>query len=227
MPAWVTHLVTGNKISDRLNITDKNSFLFGNVVPDILNGYIVKEISIHEKYEMTHFTESDVINGVKCKMPNPDKFLSLYKDRMDNMVILGAYVHLLTDYYWNKISYEKFFRQEGELVKLKFNDGTTNKYEYNDAIKVKQEDFKIFTYYLKKNYKLERVFYTDKFLDINSKISEIPLTRQDIVNAISAIDNYIDIKEQIDNNYRLFKENEIKEEFEKSLEFIEEKLRKM
>ena len=56
MPSWITHLATANKLCEKINIEDKNSFLFGNVMPDILNNYIVKETKEHKEYEITHFS---------------------------------------------------------------------------------------------------------------------------------------------------------------------------
>lgn len=145
MPSWITHLVTADKVLKNIEVKDKNSFLFGNVMPDILNNYIVKNTNIHKEYEETHFAQDVIINGIECKFPGPNKFLEEYKDKMTNPVVLGFYSHLLADYYWNDISYGKYFKGSREEVELKFVNGETKVYEYDDAVAIKQQDFSVFT----------------------------------------------------------------------------------
>ena len=111
MPSWITHLVTANRLCEKLDIKDKNSFLFGNIMPDILNNYIVKKTNIHKDYEITHFTRDVVINGVEYDFPDFNNFFEQYKDKMSNPIVCGFYVHLLTDYFWNKLSYGKYYRE--------------------------------------------------------------------------------------------------------------------
>lgn len=145
MPSWITHLVTANKVFEKSEIKDKNSFLFGNIMPDILNNYIVKETHMHKCYEETHFAQNAIINGIKCKLPSPNRFVKEYKNKMENPVVLGCYTHLLADYYWNDISYGKYFKGSREEVEVKFANGETKIYEYDDAVAIKQQDFSIFT----------------------------------------------------------------------------------
>ena len=45
MPSWGIHLGIANKLSQKIENIDKNLFMFGNVVPDINNGYVVEDIS--------------------------------------------------------------------------------------------------------------------------------------------------------------------------------------
>lgn len=226
MPSWVTHLVTANKIFDKLDIKDKNSFLFGNVMPDILNNYIVKNTNTHIKYEITHFTDDVIINDIKYAFPNFEKFFESYKEKMNNPVVCGFYVHLLTDYFWNKLSYEKYFRNHNGLVKIQFIDGTTEKYEYDPAIRVKQADFRNFTKYLKSNYDIDRIVYTKDLLNFSKEVIEIPLIKEDIEKTIQAVENYRENNLDFANiNYRLFTQEILNEYFEESIKFIIEKLK--
>ena len=226
MPAWVTHLVTANKLCEKLNIKDKNSFLFGNVMPDILNNYIVKNTNTHKKYEVTHFTDDIVINGIKYAFPNFDKFFGEYKEKMNNPVVCGFYVHLLTDYFWNKLSYEKCFRNHNGFVEIQFIDGTTQNYEYDPAIKVKQADFKIFTQYLKTNNNIDKIVYTNDLLNLSKEIIETPLMKEDIEKTLKAVDKYCEDKtDSYNTNYRLFTQEILNDYFDKSINFVIEKLK--
>ncbi|MBQ2938138.1 MAG: hypothetical protein IJE05_04610 [Clostridia bacterium] len=226
MPSWITHLVTANKICDKLNIKDKNSFLFGNIMPDILNNHIVKNTNTHREYEITHFTDDIVINGIKYAFPNFDKFFEGYKEKMNNPIVCGFYVHLITDYFWNKLSYEKHFRNHNGFVEIQFIDGTTEEYEYDPAIKVKQSDFRIFTEYLKNNYEIDKIAYTDDLLNLSKEITEIPLIKEDIEKTLYAVDEYRKNKTASSKtNYRLFTQEILNVYFDESINFIVKKLK--
>ena len=57
MPSWGTHLV----IASRINIIKKMSkdeFSFSNIMPDILEGYLIKNLSKHVRYSTTHFSKT-------------------------------------------------------------------------------------------------------------------------------------------------------------------------
>lgn len=227
MPSWITHLVTANKICEKLYVEDKNSFLFGNIMPDILNNHIVKNTNMHKEYGITHFTDDIVINGIKYAFPNFDKFFEEYKEKINNPIIYGFYVHLLTDYFWNNLSYQKYFRNHNGLVQIQFIDGITQDYEHDSAIKVKQADFRIFTDYLKNNYEIDKILYTDDLLNLSKEISEIPLTKEDIEKTLYAVDKYIKNKTELSKtNYRLFTQEILNSYFKESINFIIEKLKK-
>lgn len=221
MPAWITHLVTANKICEKLDVKDKNSFLFGNIMPDILNNHIVKDTNTHKKYEITHFTEDIDINGIKYAFPNFENFFEEYKQKINNPIICGFYVHLMTDYFWNNLSYQKHFRNHNGLVEVKFVDGTTKDYEYDLAIKVKQADFAIFTEYLKNNYKTNKIVYTNDLLDLSKEIEEIPLTKDDIQKTLNAVDNYLMNKTKLsETNYKLFTQEILNDYLNESIDFV-------
>ena len=44
MPAWGMHLLIAKKVSEKINIENYNSFLIGNIVPDINNGYLIPNV---------------------------------------------------------------------------------------------------------------------------------------------------------------------------------------
>ena len=222
MPSWITHLVTADKVLKNIEVKDKNSFLFGNVMPDILNNYIVKNTAIHKEYETTHFSDDVVINGIKCAFPGYNKFINEYKDNMDNPIICGYFTHLVTDYFWNEFSYGNYFKKHNDLVEVKFIDGKKKDFEYNKAVKIKQSDFAIFADYLKSNYKIEKIVYKDDLLNLSKKIIEIPLTKEDIKNTLCVVDEYInDPKDELlDTSYKLFTQDILNSCFDESIEFI-------
>ncbi len=102
MPSWGIHLATTKNILEKLNIEDRNDFVFGNILPDILNGYLIKDVSNIVSHRDTHYDtyEQERFSGYK-------KFYELYKQNLDNKVVLGYLVHLMTDNLWNKEFYDK------------------------------------------------------------------------------------------------------------------------
>ena len=225
MPSWITHLVTANRVLDKIEIKDKNSFLFGNIMPDILNNYIVKETNAHREYNITHFTQDVIINGIEYEFPDPNRFLSQYKDKMKNPVVCGFYIHLLTDYFWNRVSYEKYFREHNGIVEIKFVNGATKDYKFNSAIRIKQRDFKLFTDFLKNNNNIERINYSDNLVNLSNKIKELPLTKEDIEKTLVEVDKFIyEERTTFEADYKLFTQERLNEYFEESISYIIEKL---
>ena len=57
MPNWKTHIEFGKRVNKKLNYTDKELelFLFGNLLPDINNGYMIPDISTKIDHEITHY----------------------------------------------------------------------------------------------------------------------------------------------------------------------------
>ena len=102
MPSWGIHLATTKNILEKLNIEDRNDFIFGNILPDILNGYLIKDVSNIVSHRDTHYDayKQERFSGYK-------KFYELYKQNLDNKVVLGYLVHLMTDNLWNKEFYNK------------------------------------------------------------------------------------------------------------------------
>lgn len=219
MPSWITHLTTASKISK------ENEFIFANIMPDILQKHIIKDTSKRVNYETTHYTKIQNINGINIPMPDIDKFYNIYKTEMDNPIILGYYSHLLTDYFWNEFSYKNYFKQinkEINLIEIKLANEEKIELLWNDAVKLKQKDFRIFTRYLHNNMKIILPTYSDKILEYSKVIKEYNFEEKDIKNTIKYIEEYINkrIEENTQNKYQIFSEELMKIKLEESVEFI-------
>ena len=95
------------------------------------------------------------------------------------------------------------------------------------AIKVKQADFRIFTDYLKNNYEIDKIFYTDNLLNLSKEIFETPLTKEDIEKSLYAVDKYIINKTEFSKTtYRLFTQEILNSYFKESINFVIKKLKK-
>lgn len=115
MPSWGIHLATAKKIIDRVDIENKNDFIFGNILPDILNGYLIKDVSNIVKHSDAHYDayQKERFSGYKI-------FYEQYNHNLDNKVVLGYLTHLMTDNLWNREFYnKKVLFDAGEIVRTK------------------------------------------------------------------------------------------------------------
>ena len=130
MPCWSIHLGVCKEVNKKFNY-NKDLILFGSILPDLLDRSV------------SHYYNNHVIDF--------DMFMSDYKDRLDNPLIIGYYIHLLTDYYYNKFVLENSWinDSDGNLIGIKLLDG---KVIYNNDYKYcrdfKQNDFKNYGNYL-------------------------------------------------------------------------------
>lgn len=219
MPSWITHLVTATKLSNN------NEYVFANLMPDILQKHIIKDISKRVNYETTHYTKIENINDIDVPIPDIDRFYRLYKNELDNPIILGYYSHLLTDYFWNKFSYKNYFKQinkEENLVEVQLANGKSVKLQWDEAVKLKQRDFRKFTKYLYDNMQMIIPIYSDKILEYSRAIKEFKFEEKDIKNTVQYVKEYIGerVKEIQQYDYQIFSEKLMMSKFEESIEFI-------
>lgn len=107
MPSWNIHAAITKDILEStdpvsLGIYDANAFKFGNLIPDIYVGYMVKDISHTLRYIQTHLTKPEHI-----PIPGADAFWNTYiapcvSSGGVNSMILGAWAHLQTDAVFNR-----------------------------------------------------------------------------------------------------------------------------
>lgn len=115
MPAWGIHLATTKKLLEKIDIKDKNDFIFGNILPDILNGYLIKDVSNIVTHKDSHY---DIYKGEKFS--NYKRFYEKYNDKLNNKVVFGYLIHLMTDNLWNKKFYnKKAIYKDDKIIRIK------------------------------------------------------------------------------------------------------------
>lgn len=230
MPAWGTHLATANRILENLQI-EKYSFLFGNILPDVNNGYIIKNISCLKTYEETHYFKQYNFEGQKEYLPDIQSFFHDYKEKINNPIILGYFVHLLTDYYWNKEFYLKYgiLNNEKERIGLMTNTQEKNFCNREEARKIKVNDFNLFSKTLYQENKIELPRIEEELLINIEEIKCVQIIKEDL----KKIKEYLNgeekrnKEEKIIENYQIYTKEKIYEQFENSIFFILESLKKL
>lgn len=107
MPSWNIHTAHVERLlreesPDALGVRDTNVFLFGNLVPDVLVGYMVKNPSVRIDYKLTHLALREHI-----PVPRYDEFWDFYIRQGPGApaptdLVLGAWCHLVCDHVYNK-----------------------------------------------------------------------------------------------------------------------------
>lgn len=210
MPTWAIHLSIAKKLNTKLNLS-KDEFLFGNILPDIPNGYYIKDISSIISYNETHFIPVDEDKYINCpKIPKYELFLDKYSNYIKNPVILGYYVHLLTDYYFNKEIINNYITLG---VNVDFNT-------------IKQFDFKLLEKYLINKTDIKIPKYNEKIYFDSIKL--LKLTKDDIKKTINYLNNKY-YKDNIKSNdeYKLIPFNELLKIYEGCIEFINSEIEKL
>ena len=62
MPHWKTHIQISKELNKYLkyNKEQMQLFEFGSILPDLNNGYLVKDVSKIINHKITHFSETEI-----------------------------------------------------------------------------------------------------------------------------------------------------------------------
>ena len=111
MPSWNIHIahvehLLATEDASVLGISDVNSFLYGNLLPDVYVGYLVHDISKEIKYVVTHVSKVEPI-----PVPSYDTFWDRYVTAGDggracSDLTLGCWAHLVCDATYNAATRE-------------------------------------------------------------------------------------------------------------------------
>lgn len=232
MPTWAIHLATAKKVSEKINI-DKNLFLFGNILPDIPNEYTVKNISHHVSHAKTHFeTEVLILEHIE-KRYDLRNFAEKYKSKFSNPLMLGYYIHLLTDYFWNDKTYGErgIYDEEKKRIGLILNNGKRILCSEEKARQIKTQDFRIFSQYIYDHKLADKPKYQDEIHAYLKDIDWITLEKSDIEKTITCIDEKFANEKRVlekdeDSEYKIYSEQEILESIDTSVIFLLKMIRK-
>lgn len=120
MASRIIHLAVAYELAERLDIQDKERFICGHILPDMIVGEYEYRLIAKKK---THFYTL-LSNGRKTY--DFFRFYDEYKDKLDDMLYMGYYVHLIEDnifryYLYYKVGLLKR-RGEPELLNELYDD---------------------------------------------------------------------------------------------------------
>lgn len=219
MPNWGEHLLIANKILEKVKI-DENLFLFGNILPDVQDGYLVKGISNIQPHKKNHYD----LSGEKFN-PNNKKeyevFYEIYSKKMNNPIIMGYLTHLMTDALWNDIFYnEKCIKKNGKLIGFINKNGKLIRGDKNDLRMNKQSDFRIYSSYIYKNHYMKLPKFGSEVAQNANIIEIININDEDVKKVVDYINKSKTDAINQSQEMQIFTIEELEKEIDRTVDII-------
>lgn len=222
MPTWGMHLYAAKKLKEKLKIRNYNNFLIGNIVTDINNGKVVENISKIIEHKQTHYYTENKNKMGKSIYYDMERFIRENRECLKYDVCLGYIVHLLTDEYWNNLTYDKYgiYNENNQLIGVKLNNGTILEANSEQRRKIKQNDFKIFADYIYRNNLVDIPIYDEEIYEQIKRIKQIDLTKEDIKKVTDYFEKvkngvYLEIKD-----YKIYTLDEMEKNMDMCVNYI-------
>lgn len=222
MPSWGIHLATSYAVANRIKIKDKNTFIIGNFLPDA-ERYVIKDFSIYVPYDKSHFAKIVKINGVEDELPDYNEFINKYRRNLDNPIILGYLTHLLTDYYWNHLTFSKYTasNEHGDVTGVYINEIDFLKGDRELRRILKQNDFANFDKEIIQTQKYELPVFSKNCMKSLKSLEETRYSSNDILKIENYLKDMLSIKHKEKNyEYKMFTKEKLNEYYNQSIEFI-------
>ncbi len=162
MASAIIHLCVAKEVNKYLKMNEKEIFL-GAIAPDISK-------QIGQTKEISHFLDHTNEDDI----PNIDRFLKKYQGEINKPFEMGYLIHLLTDKYWFRdYVYDYIERYTKDANKKKITYTALRDLIYNDYTSLNVQ--------LIDKYNLELDLFYDDYNFPESKITEIPMDKLDVL----------------------------------------------
>lgn len=231
MPCWGTHLYIANELNKKIKL-NINEFLLGNVLPDIYSGWIIKNASKIEIYDTSHVGKKTLLDGKRYTLPDIEKFEEENKELFrDNTLLLGYFVHILTDYFFNKYTFQNHYVKDenSKTIGCYLKNGEFLSGNVESVKKYKHLDFSLFSNKKLKEIDDLQIEYKSNYIDKCKQIKTMEIFQEDLIKTVSYLNEIlIEKKEKGRNNaeYKIFTEEELEEKTKESIEFLYNKVKK-
>ncbi len=186
MGSAVMHLCIGKKVAQKLNNSDRKEFLIGNLAPDL------SKLTNQSRY-ISHFLKKIVINDSEREVPDIDKFLKKYKNRLNEPFIQGYLCHLISDDIWFRDyipNHVISITEDKQQILLRDIDDYI---PYDDFKKMMYSDYGKINPYIFNLYKINLKKFDDMNID-DPKMEEFEY--QEIYRLIEQISYYLEFTEE-------------------------------
>ena len=167
MASAIIHLAVANELNKVLN-REYKPYMIGSIAPDIW-----KQVGEPSKVK-SHFKDYE-----DAEVPNLDRFLDKYRDKLDDDFVLGYYIHLLTDYYWFKYFIPSIYNEDKSIMKRL--DGTKIYLTDDEAGELIYNDYTNLNVQVIDEYNLRLDLFYEELPEINHIIDEIPMDKLDVL----------------------------------------------
>ena len=217
MPTWPVHLKIASSLAKKYNYSD--DFIIGNVIPDTMNGYVVKNPSNIFHHTVTHYSEVEPIGIPKI---NIGSFLNDNRKKLSNELILGVYCHLLADFYFNEYTMKHHTKEKNNKLYAVLKDGSLDK--NISPMTSKQSDFKVFGDLLIKNKEVGNEVKLSKNTISLTKDLNYQIKKEDILKTIDRINEIVNHTVVEQEEYQMFSEKELIDLYNACYEYIDKKI---
>lgn len=219
MPCWTIHTAIAKDLNKELNL-NPDLLYYGAVLPDVDKGNEVGKFKAHFYIDHLKYPDEVIIDF--------DKFMEKYKNRLDRDLVIGYYIHLLTDYYFNEYIFDNTYILDdtGSIREIKLLLGTTPDIE--SRRRLKQDDFIMYGSYLLNNNRVgipkDKELIYKHLCDLkHSFINEIEVNNR--INYMNSND-FLEYNKR-EENYKLFTREDYDKLYADCLKFIKDKLAKI
>lgn len=218
MPSHKIHLALAKKVNEKLNY-DLDSILIGSVLPDICEG---------RNHGVSHFQKGKTdLAG----LANPDRFIEKYKDKLDNPVMMGYLIHILSDRFYNEYFFRHFYiyddNNNGIGMYLK---GRKKILGDNDRKALKHRELALYDKWLLNHNQVPRFKSLDCLNNIVN-IEEATFDKENIKNYINNANRDIDKNNMFSKlcfyNYKITNKKELDEIFNNCVNYIIDYVKKI
>lgn len=164
MASSIIHMVVANEINKVIK-RDNDKILIGSIAPDISK-------TIGQSKMDSHFLDS-----MEDNIPNIDRFLEKYKDKLSDDFVMGYFIHLYTDFFWFKYFVTEIYENE-YITKL---DGTKIKCTGNMASIYIYNDYTNLNTKLIEEYDLNLQIFYREIPKLDNVINEIPMEKLSVI----------------------------------------------
>lgn len=215
MPTPMMHVAIAKKVNEKLNLEDDLLYI-GCLLTNWTN----------VEYHVSHFKDKEGIEG----LTNPDTYVNKYEKLLDNPIVLGYLIHLLTDRFWNKYMVNNVYLYNNDMevvgVKTKKKKELTLNPESIHTLKAK-------TYNKYDNYLVSKKMVSninEKVLDLPA-VEEIKITTMELDKKIDEYNQLLkEHKKRIKlpslNKYSLLNQKEFENNLERCASYVYSYLRR-
>lgn len=209
MPSWPIHIALAHKLNKQLKLND--DFILGNIMPDVLDGYVIKPSNKTEKKQSHYYSNKKI---------NPENFVKENKNELHNPIILGYLIHLLTDKFYNEETAKHFINENNNLYVV-LNDNTKAPKNL-ETFGMKHQDLDKYGKMLAQNNLLgNKIILNNNTFNNIKHLKQFNYNTSDIENTIKIINDWIYNKINITNKeYKLYSQKELDEIYENCYQYI-------
>lgn len=174
MPTLTTHIAVAEKVCAKLKLKDKDLIVLGAAIVDWSNNFEDRN------HLITHFqnSKSEGIENLES-LPDLDRFEKKYQNQLDDPIMKGYWIHLLTDYYFNRYIYENIYVYDvhSKVIGVRLSNHKVKLCSAADALNLKHQDFYEFDNYLRIKKEVHPLKY-EGFFERLKKIDEVLMNEE-------------------------------------------------